>query len=106
MINLSMEQPPMDGAQTTGWGRNAAGPPTAEAVAALRAHPRFPDAFRASIEGLVAVYRRNRLVGQVLNDRGRVIFGILALYLHYAPDTGGLTASAMKALCVETGLCS
>jgi hypothetical protein len=85
---------------------SATAPPTAEAVAALRADPRFPAAFEAMIRNTVALYRGNRIVNQVLNDRGRVVFGMLALYLHHSPDTGGLSVGAMKELCVETGLCS
>jgi DNA-binding MarR family transcriptional regulator len=83
----------------------AAGVPTAEEIASFRAHPRFPEAFTASIGDLVAFHRNNRVVSQVLNDRGRVVFGVLALYLHFSKDTD-FTPSAMKALCSETGLCS
>ncbi len=86
--------------------KTAAGPPTAAAIAALRAHPRFTAAFAAVLRDVVAVHRNNPLINKVLNDRGRVVFGMLAMYLHFGRDTGGLTASAMKALCVETGLCS
>jgi hypothetical protein len=84
----------------------AAGLPTPAAIAALRSHPRFPAAFAAVLRDVVAVHRNNPLLNKVLNDRGRVVFGVFALYLHFARDTGGLTASAMKALCVETRLCS
>jgi DNA-binding MarR family transcriptional regulator len=86
--------------------RAAAGLPTTEATAALRAHPRFAAAFAAVLRDVVAVHRKNPLINKVLNDRGRVVFGIFAMYLHFSRDTGGLTASAMKTLCVETGLCS
>lgn len=106
MINLVMEEQAMDARQIPAQRRTAVAPPTAEAIAALRLHPRFPEAFGAAIGDLVAVYRRNRIVNQVLSDRGRVVFGILAMYLHFSPDTGGLTASGMKALCTETELCS
>jgi AraC-like DNA-binding protein len=92
------------GASVRRW--TAAAPPTAEAVAALRKHPRFSEAFGVAITHLVAMYRANRAVSQVLNDRGRVVFGILALYLHYSRDAGGFTAGRMKAICSETGLCS
>jgi hypothetical protein len=84
----------------------SAAPPTAEAVAALRADPRFPEAFGAMIRDLVALYHGHRILSQVLNDRGRVVFGMLAMYLHFSPDCGGLTVGAMRELCVETGLCS
>ncbi len=86
--------------------RGTAGLPTAEAIAALRAHPRFAAAFAAVLRDVVAVHRNNPLLNKVLNDRGRVVFGVLAMYLHFGRDTGGLTASSMKAICAETGLCS
>jgi hypothetical protein len=82
------------------------GLPTAEAVAALRAHPRFAAALATVLRDVIAVHRSNPLLNKVLNDRGRVVFGMLAMYLHFSRGTGGLTASAMKALCAETGLCS
>jgi len=86
--------------------RHWTGPPAPEGIAALRAHPRFTAAFVSAIGDLVAFHRASRVVSQVLNDRGRVVFGILALYLHFRRDAGGFTASRMKALCSETGLCS
>src|SRR6185312_180383 len=82
------------------------GLPTAGAVATLRAHPRFPAALATVLRDVVDVHRSNPLLNKVLNDRGRVVFGMLAMYLHFGRGTGGLTASAMKALCAETGLCS
>jgi hypothetical protein len=87
-------------------GGAAGGLPTAHTIAALRAHPRFAAAFAAVLRDLVAVHRNNPLLNKVLNDRGRVVFGVFAMYLHFGRDTGGLTASAMKAICAETGLCS
>jgi hypothetical protein len=86
--------------------RRWTGPPTVEAIAALRNHPRFEEAFAKAVAGLVDFHRGNRVVSQVLNDRGRIVFGVLALYLHFSRDAGGFTTSRMKALCLETGLCS
>lgn len=84
--------------------------PSADAVAALRAHPKFSEAVRLAMNNIISIYQGNRLLNQVMNDRGRVVFGILALYLHYSrhpnDPSSGLTASRMKSLCVETGLCS
>jgi hypothetical protein len=84
--------------------------PSPQAVAALRAHPRFVEAARCMMGDLVGIYRGSRVLNQVLNDRGRMVFGFLALYLHFSHDPGdptsGLTASRMKALCVQTRLCS
>lgn len=59
---------------------------------------------------VIGLYDGNRILNQVLNDRGRVVFGMLALYLHFTRDPGdpasGLSAARLRALCAETGLCS
>jgi hypothetical protein len=79
-------------------------------MAALRAHPGFPNAMRAWAHGLVTQYDGNRLLNQLLNDRGRGLFTLAALYLHYSRTPGdpgsGLTVSRMKDWCVQTQLCS
>jgi hypothetical protein len=81
-----------------------------EAVAVMCAHPRFAQAMRAVLADNVALYRGNRILNYVGYDRGRLIIGILALYLHVgrrADDPGsGLTAQRLKALCVEQDVCS
>ncbi|MDQ0503525.1 hypothetical protein [Xanthobacter agilis] len=61
-----------------------------------------------SAASLVNLYSGNRLMNRVLNDRGRMLFGFFALYLHALPEAegGGLTVSRMAALAAETGVCS
>jgi hypothetical protein len=90
--------------------QNALNPPTPEAIAALRAHPHFPAAMRASAAGIVALYQGGRLLNWLMDDRGRLLFGYLALYLHFArhPDdpASGLTPTRMKQFCTEFGICS
>jgi hypothetical protein len=85
-------------------------PPTPEAIATLRAHPHFPAAMRASAAGIVALYQGGRLLNWLMDDRGRLLFGYLALYLHFArhPDdpASGLTPTRMKQLCAEFDICS
>jgi hypothetical protein len=80
------------------------------AVAALCEHPRFPAAMRAMMTDNVRLFRGNRILNYVGYDRGRLVIGILALYLHTtrrADDPGsGLTAQRLKSLCVEQDLCS
>jgi hypothetical protein len=80
----------------------------AEAVAALRRHPRFPDALREFGAMAVRLYRGNRLINLVTNDRGRLLLAVFAIYLHYArradDPSSGLTAARLQALFVETGL--
>jgi hypothetical protein len=45
-----------------------------------------------------------------VNDRGRLIMGFLAMYLHYSRDPddplSGFTASRLKQICVEQTICS
>ncbi|MGT2434513.1 hypothetical protein ACU4GH_00130 [Bradyrhizobium betae] len=80
-----------------------------DAVAELRRHAYFPRAMRASAEGMVAIYRTNRLLNLLLSDRARALFTHVALYLHFRgaePGQPGLTAGAMKDLCAQLGLCS
>ena len=80
------------------------------AVAALCEHPQFAAAMRALLADNVRLYRGNRVLNYVGYDRGRLIVGFLALYLHVGRrdfDPGsGLTAQRLKALCVEQDVCS
>lgn len=84
--------------------------PSAEAIAMLRAHPRLPEAARMAAEGFLGLYQGNRLLNTVVNDRGRMLIGYIALYLHFFTDPNdplsGLTVSRMKQLCVEQNVCS
>jgi hypothetical protein len=77
-------------------------------IAATRADPFFPAAMRHLAQGLLDAYDGNRLLNRVLNDRGRVMFGLLALHLHFHADaTGaGLTAARLGQLCEATAVCS
>jgi DNA-binding MarR family transcriptional regulator len=89
---------------------STADPLAPAAVAALRAHPRFSESMRAAAAGMVAHYSGNRLLNQLMNDRGRALFAHHAVYLHFSRTPGdpgsGLSVSRMKDLCVETQLCS
>lgn len=80
------------------------------AVEALRDHPGFRDAVRAWIDGLVERYSRNGLLNRVINDRGRLVGSLIALYLHFSAVSGseesGLTAGRFQAFCVDLKLCS
>lgn len=83
------------------------GLPEAEIVA-VKAHPRFPEACRqAALSGL-KLYRGNRLLNTLVNDRGRSSIGLLALYLHYErrPEypRSGLTLSRLKAICADQNI--
>jgi hypothetical protein len=86
------------------------GPVSAAAIAELRAHPGFPDAIRTLGSGMLALYRGNRLLNMLINDRGRMVIGYLALYLREggAPDGRGtgFGVGQLKALCAAAGLAS
>jgi hypothetical protein len=96
---------------------SAAGPPlfevnrpSAEALAALQSHPRFPEAMRIIAAGLVALYGGNRMFNVVVTDRGRYLMSVLALHLHLSSQPGdprsGLTVSRLRSLCAEHRICS
>jgi hypothetical protein len=84
--------------------------PSAEALAALQSHPRFPEAMRDIAAGIVALYNGNRLFNAVVIDRGRYLMSVFALHLHFSGRPGdarsGLTVSRMRALCAEHKICS
>lgn len=81
-----------------------------EVIAALRAQEGFGAAIHASAAGLVAMYQGGHLLNWLMDDRGRLLFGYLALYLHATRDpadaSSGLTPTRMKAMCVEFDVCS
>lgn len=86
------------------------GVPLRYAIEALREQPRFREATRTLIGGLVQRYSRNRLLNRVINDRGRLVGSLIALYLHFSSVSengeSGLTASRFQAFCVDLKLCS
>ncbi|MEP9378040.1 hypothetical protein ABLE91_15075 [Aquabacter sp. CN5-332] len=74
----------------------------------FRTHPDFFPATERCARGLVGMYRGHRLLNRILNDRGRVVFGLFALYLDATPDENGvgLTVTRIATLCQETNVCS
>lgn len=78
--------------------------PSPEAVARLRKQAGFADAMRAAAQSMVVLYRSDRLLNALLNDRARALLSHLALYLHYAGDGSGLAVGAMKDMAVKLGL--
>jgi hypothetical protein len=84
--------------------------PTREEVAALRRHPRFVEAMTASMQVPIDLYRGNRVLNLITNDRGRYILTIFALHLHHSGGPGnpgaGLTATRLQTMCAEQGVCS
>jgi len=84
--------------------------PTPQAIAELQAHPRFAAAAKIAATGLVDLWRGNRVLNTMVNDRIRLFISMHAVYLHSLSrpnDPGsGLTASRMTALCAEQKFCS
>ncbi|MBS0248807.1 MAG: hypothetical protein JSR61_19485 [Proteobacteria bacterium] len=81
-----------------------------EAAAALSKHPRFGEAMRATASGLATMYHGRHLLNWLIDDRGRMLLGYLAIYLHATRDprdpSSGLTPTRIKALCTEFAVCS
>lgn len=84
--------------------------PTAEAIAALRAEPRFRQAVATIIADSIEYYQGRWLAHRVLNDRARFILASIMLYLHFDRRddvaNSGLTAARLREICVGAGLCS
>lgn len=83
---------------------------TPQALATLRAHPRFAEAMRASAQGLIALHRRNRVMSWFLSDRPLALIGHAVIFLHLegrADDPlSGLTPSRFRSFCRTNRLCS
>ena len=74
-----------------------------EAVAPLKADPRYPKAIRTFAANMLAEGDSDRLLDGILKDAGRNVSALCAAHLHFS---GGLTLPRLKALCVSFGLVS
>jgi hypothetical protein len=85
-------------------------PLSAAAMAQMRTNPRLPEAIATFARGMLGIYRGNRLLNMLINDRGRMAIGYLALYLHDggAPDGrgSGFGVGQLKAMCAASGVAS
>ncbi|MCW5693944.1 MAG: hypothetical protein KIT48_16425 [Pseudolabrys sp.] len=65
---------------------------------------------RATATGLSSMYHSRHLLNWLMDDRGRLLIGYLAIYLHATRDprdpTSGLTPTRVKTLCTEFDVCS
>ncbi len=78
-------------------------------VTALCRHPQFPTSVCRLVEELTVGYVGNRLMNQVLSDRGRVMLGLLVSYLDAQSSSlagTGATLGSVQAMCRITDLCS
>lgn len=88
-------------------GRGVVRPPTPAEIEALRGAPGFPGACSRLLSGLIGYYSGSWILNRILNDRGRALMGLLILDLHFnGAAAGGLTATRLKEVCAETGVCS
>lgn len=69
----------------------------------LCAHPKFDDAMRHSVRAALAYFQINPLLHRNVKDVGRLILGVVALYLD---ATGGLTHRRLRTLSGQTGVIS
>jgi AraC-like DNA-binding protein len=80
------------------------------ALAALKTHPKFDEAWRHVAVSLIKQYRGTRLLNALINDRGRNAIAVLALYLHRTASPGdvrsGLTVGRMKSICADQDIAS
>lgn len=94
----------MDSEVLARWEREvAAGTVTGDLIAEVRAHPRFGDALRNSVDGAVAHVAADPLLHRNFRDVGHVMLASLALYLD---ASGGLTHRRLRDLSVGTGALS
>ncbi len=81
-----------------------------DAIAALSGQPHFAQAMRTTAAGLASMYHGRHLLNWLMDDRGRMLLGYLAIYLHATRDprdpSSGLTPTRIKALCTEFDVCS
>lgn len=81
--------------------------PDAEALevrlGAMKAHPRIDEALRHSVSAALDYFHANQVMHRNVRDIGRLILGVVALYLD---ATGGLTHRRLRALSGQTGVIS
>jgi hypothetical protein len=86
------------------------GPLSAAAITQVRTHPRFGAAIRALASGMLGLYRGNRLLNMVINDRGRMLIAYYALYLDARGASAGrgtgFSVGELKATCAAAGVAS
>lgn len=83
--------------------------PSATELARLKSHPRFAAAVVAAAAGMADLYQGNRILNHLINDRARLVFGILALDLHFSGQPSGeqgFAATQAQQICVAHGICS
>jgi hypothetical protein len=94
---------------TENQGLDDGGLPSADEVACLMSHRRFAAATVAAATGMAELYQGNRILNHLINDRARLLFGILALDLHFSGQPNGdqgFAVTQAQDTCVAHGICS
>jgi hypothetical protein len=85
------------------------GLPTAAELTRLQADPQFAAAVVMAAAGMADLYQGNRLLNSLINDRARLLFGMLALDLHFTGQADGdigFTVTQAQENCLAQGICS
>lgn len=81
-----------------------------EAMRTIALHPRFGEAVRHMLNNADRLHDADRLLDRFVNDRGQLIGGLLACYLHACSlsegDEPGFSLRRFQMVCVEQKLCS
>lgn len=95
------------GAGLTSWHEEAT---SAGAVSDFLAHPGAPEAIRTCLRAVLGLYRGDRLLNLIVNDRGRLVTANCALWLHFSyradDPRSGLAAKRLRDLLVREGVAS
>ena len=79
-------------------------------IRAVQADPRFDAVLARAIGDVLSVYQARGWLSRIFVDRGHLVGGMVALYLHHVPHFGaekpGLTTGRFQALCRTLGICS
>ena len=91
-----------------GWAPD--GPAMDGRIRAVQADPRFDAVLARAIEDVLSIYQARGWLSRIFVDRGHLVGGLVALYLHHVPHFGaekpGLTTGRFQALCQTLGICS
>jgi hypothetical protein len=83
--------------------------PSGDEIARMRSHPRFHDALKALAVDMAGHYQVNRILNRLINDRARLVFGMMALDLHFTGQPSGekgFMVTQAQDICVSHGICS
>jgi CRP-like cAMP-binding protein len=83
--------------------------PSRDEIERLRTHPRFHEAIKALAAGMAEHYQGNRILNRLINDRARLVFGMMALDLHFTGQPSGekgFSVTQAQDICLAHDICS